>query len=101
LISSIVEEKAQAAWFDNTQKLLCDRQRWLDYDTLRKKVHYAYKKLCKEKGIDDIDVILLGRAYKLSNDIGKHGGKLIIPPYLWKKLPKYLHKYVDWHTHQS
>lgn len=96
--SIAVEEKAQEAWFDNAQKLLCDRQRWLDYETLRTKLHGAYKKLCKEKGINDTDVILLGQAYKLSNDIGKHGGKITIPPYFGKKLPKYLHKYVDWHT---
>ena len=90
------ESRAKKMWFKNTQELLADANRHRAYDRLTKKLHLLFEKSHKENGPSDQDTIALGRAYKLSNDLFKHGGKVAVPLHFVKKIPKNLHAYISY-----
>jgi hypothetical protein len=73
-------KKAREGWFDRTQDLLVDAKRFNDFSALRRKLYMLYTER-KKKGyeLDDPDVLMLGRAYKESNDLLKHGGRVTLP----------------------
>lgn len=92
-------KKAREGWFDKTQDLLVDAKRFNDFVVLRQKLHFLYDSR-KKMGyqLDDPDVLMLGRAYKESNDLLKHGGKVTLPIHfepLFKK-NKGLSQHINW-----
>ena len=76
-----IQKNSETVWFDKAQELLSDRNRRHGEDLLRKKLHTLFGKLRASKGVTNPDTMAIGRAYKLSNDIMKHGGKVNVP---WK-----------------
>jgi hypothetical protein len=81
-----LQERSETVWFDKAQELLSDRKRRHGEDLLRKKLHTLFQNLRATKGATDPDTMAIGRAYKLSNDIMKHGGQVHVPWKLQKKI---------------
>jgi hypothetical protein len=81
-------------WFERAQDYAANIQLLRDYDRLTTALHSAYKKSQQEGG-DEETTQALGRAFKNSIDIRKHGGKVDLPFELRSYLrEKALHKYL-------
>lgn len=80
-------ENQSKKWFKSVQMVLSDSQRLVEYSKLTESLHNAYIKRSKH-GFDakDQDTIALGRAFKQSLDICKHGGKVDLPFHLRKQI---------------
>jgi hypothetical protein len=80
-------------WFERTQDCVADIKQTRDYDRLTTSLHSAYK---RSKGGHDKDTTeALGRAFKKSIDIRKHGGKVGLDYTLRSHIrEKALHKYL-------
>lgn len=92
---SAYTKKVECQWLSTAQQYLSDRQRLYTLDLLRKKLHSMYNKLHQKNGPYDADTILFGRAYKLSNDIGKHGGNVSLPYRFRNHFSAEQSKYID------
>jgi hypothetical protein len=89
-------KKAREAWFTKTQLLLSNAQRYGEHARLTQHLHCLYGKWSITYGLDDPTVGMLARAYKNSNDLFKHGGKVVLPIHLRNSVYSTLAKYVDW-----
>ena len=84
------------SWFANVQEILCDGKRLVELDSLRTTLYNRFQKMAKSGGTR-YDVEVLGRAYKQSSDIGKHGGEVELPYHLRPDIRnEKLHKYFVW-----
>merc|ERR1712238_315349 len=87
------------AWFENLQNHMADVTKKYDHNRLTTMLFSAYKKMHEKKGINDDDTVALGRAFKQSLDIQKHGGKVKVPYYLRSEIKeKAFHNYLDFDT---
>ena len=77
--------KAKEKWLQYTQDILADSNRLTCIASLTKKLYSAHTNAKKLQ-----DKVAYGRAYKESNDIRKHGGRVHLPFRLWTKasIPK-------------
>mmetsp|Transcript_23195 Transcript_23195/g.49173 ORF Transcript_23195/g.49173 Transcript_23195/m.49173 type:complete len:336 (+) Transcript_23195:296-1303(+) len=83
-------------WLDTTQDLLCMEDRSNEINLLRQHLYNMYKKNTEKCGPNDEETVILGRAYKQSNDLEKNGGKVKLPWHLYYKIqPKKYRKFVD------
>mmetsp|Transcript_5833 Transcript_5833/g.7167 ORF Transcript_5833/g.7167 Transcript_5833/m.7167 type:complete len:1037 (-) Transcript_5833:125-3235(-) len=83
-------------WFENVQNSMGDLNRLNDYNKLTTQLHTALKNIRNSRNIGNDDIVELGRSYKQSLDIQKHGGKVKIPLHLRNEIKeKKLHKYLD------
>jgi len=87
-------------WLERGQTIMSDLALHRDHANLKKKLHGAWKRqVATNDGVGLMEnhaSTLLGRAYKKSNDLMKHGGNLNLPPYLHsrvkdKSIQKYLY----------
>ena len=81
-------------WLDPVQCYLVDTDRLVERSRLTEALHNAYCKSINH-GSSEQDIKALGRAFKQSIDISKHGGMVDLPFYLRKqvrgtKLQKFL-----------
>jgi RNA dependent RNA polymerase len=83
-------------WFKGVQKILSDVTRLTEYNQLTENLHRAW--LTSLRGVQDVnaDTIALGRAFKQSLDICKHGGRVTLPFHLAHRVRKALRKHVDY-----
>jgi hypothetical protein len=105
---SLLREESKN-WLERAQDNIADIRRLRDYDQLTTTLYTAYKRAVKNDRArrddapedycspesEDYCVLELGRAYKRSNDIAKHGGTIELPVDLRfhvknKALQKYL-----------
>lgn len=90
--------KASSYWLKSVQDLLCNEQRSSEIDSLTKALHKAYTTSFEKFGPNDAryqETVILGRAYKESLEIEKHGGKVKLPLYLKSKFSKRMLKHID------
>ena len=71
---------ASDEWFTELQETLRDLPSLSDHNLLVTRLNSEYKN--KQGKHCAADVQALGRAYKLANDIGKHGGRVPLPAHL-------------------
>jgi hypothetical protein len=105
---SLLREESKN-WLERAQDIIADIRRLRDYDQLTTTLYTAYKRAVKNDRArrddapedycspesEDYCALELGRAYKRSNDIAKHGGTIDLPVDLRfhvknKALQKYL-----------
>ena len=83
-------------WLDPVQRYLIDPDRLVESSRLTEALHHAYVKSMKS-GAPEQDIKALGRAFKQSIDISKHGGIVDLPFHLRKQVnEKKLKKYLRW-----
>ena len=83
-------------WLEATQEQVRDIVTFVELHMLIGKLYSQANRIAKDSTsfLDDPDYRSLGRAYKRSMDLGKHGGALYLPAHLWAKIPERLHKYL-------
>lgn len=81
------------------QDVLCDKKRLIDYHLLAQETSSLFKTLTRDKGVHHPDTVIAGRAYKRSLELAKHGGRIILPNHLCKKIGKQLWDYISWINH--
>jgi len=77
---------AEKEWFKNVQATLVDVNHMAEHDRLIKRLSTLHKRTIVESGMQHEDAIALGRAFKNSLDVGKHGGRVTLPQHLRKNL---------------
>jgi hypothetical protein len=80
-------------WLKAAQDVLANVQRMAGIDALTKKLHKQWEK----RSMDDPDGLAFGRAYKESNDLLKHGGRVHLPTRLRNTREiKGLSRFITW-----
>lgn len=79
-------EDAEKTWFENVQATLVDIDHMAEHDRLIKRLSALHKRTIVESGMQHEDSIALGRAFKNSLDVGKHGGRVPLPQHLRENL---------------
>ena len=91
-------DPARKDWFERAQELLSKAYLVYEHDRLRTSLHTIFQNQKRQWGRDDKNVIALGRAYKQSNDILKHGGKIDIPLHMHRLIKEdALHKHLNYY----
>ncbi|GFH62003.1 hypothetical protein CTEN210_18479 [Chaetoceros tenuissimus] len=72
--------KLKETWFESLQDHLSNIERLHLHDTLRTRLHGLY--MNKDEKFCRSDVLVFGKAFKLSNDIAKHSGRVPLPSHL-------------------
>jgi hypothetical protein len=83
-------------WLKEVVGEMCRQMRANEIDQLVKVLYRNYKVAFDSLGPHHSETIIWGRAYKQSNEIGKHGGKIMLPYYLYRTMPPKLKK--NWCT---
>jgi len=72
--------EAKNEWFSRLQETLANLGSLNDHNLLVTRLNSEYKNKAGNHCLDDVEAF--GRAYKLANGIGKHGGRVSLPAHL-------------------
>ena len=75
-------------WLEPVQRYMADMDRLMEQSRLTEALHGAYRKSLDSGEASEQDTDALGRAFKQSIDITKHGGMVDLPLYQQKQLKK-------------
>lgn len=87
-------EAVRNFWLEEVQYLMCNDNQSMALSNLTPSLFSLWMKSFREQGPNHDDTIILGRAYKESNDIAKHGVVPKLPLHLHRQLSKKNKKYV-------
>ena len=84
-------------WLEEVVNLMCKEVRSHEISNLVPKLHRMWIEAfdAPDLGCNHNDTIIWGRAYKNSNEIEKHGGKIKLPLHLYHIIHEDLRKFVD------
>merc|ERR1711957_385694 len=89
-------KKMDNYWLDEVHDVMCKQMRENEISQLRQTLYRKFTGAFDNVGAHHQETITWGRAYKHSNEIGKHGGKITLPYYLFRTMSKKQKRWSTW-----